>query len=146
MNPSTTPLPLRPLFTAAALALLLALPTGVKATTALKIDLIAGTNLSTVDRTYTYNLGDYQLQGQSRTYYDHRSNGKDGLAAVMFACMDNKPVQTQYFSRMALAGYNGEAYGHTGQGFSYLWTMLGANMGGQLAVQEYHKDLRWDRT
>ena len=87
--------------------------------------------------------GDYQLQGQM--YYDHRSNGKDGLAAVMFACMDNKPVQTKYFSRMALAGYNGEAYGHTGQGFSYLWTMLGANMGGQLAAIEYHKNMRWDR-
>ena len=87
--------------------------------------------------------GDYQLQG--RNYYDHRSNGKDGLAAVMFACMDNKPVQTEYFSRMALAGYNGEAYGHTGQGFSYLWTMLGANMGGQLAAIEYHKNMRWDR-
>jgi hypothetical protein len=87
--------------------------------------------------------GDYQIQG--RTYYDHRSNGKDGLAAVMFACMDNKPVQTEYFSRMALAGYNGEAYGHTGQGFSYLWTMLGANMGGPLAAQEYHKKMRWDR-
>ena len=87
--------------------------------------------------------GDYQIQG--RTYYNHCSNGKDGLAAVMFACMDNKPVQTEYFSRMALAGYNGEAYGHTGQGFSYLWTMLGANMGGPLAVQEYHKKLRWDR-
>ena len=89
--------------------------------------------------------GEHQLQGQSRTYYDHCSNGKDGLAAVMFACMDNKPVQTEYFSRMALAGYNGEAYGHTGQGFSYLWTMLGANMGGQLAAQEYHKKMRWDR-
>ena len=87
--------------------------------------------------------GDYQLQGHN--YYDHRSNGKDGLAAVMFACMDNKTVQTEYFSRMALAGYNGEAYGHTGQGFSYLWTMLGANMGGPLAVQQYHKQMRWDR-
>ena len=87
--------------------------------------------------------GDYSFN--NRTYWNHKSNGKDGLAAVMFACMDNKPVQTEYFSRMALAGYNGEPYGHTGQGFSYLWTMLGANMGGQLAVQEYHKKMRWDR-
>ncbi len=87
--------------------------------------------------------GEYSVNG--RTYWNHKSNGKDGLAAVMFACMDNKPVQTEYYSRMALAGYNGEPYGHTGQGFSYLWTMLGANMGGQLAVQEYHKKMRWDR-
>ncbi|MEI6606470.1 MAG: DUF6288 domain-containing protein [Verrucomicrobiota bacterium] len=89
--------------------------------------------------------GEHQLQGQSRTYYDHCSNGKDGLAAVMFACMGDKPVQTEYFTRMSLGGYRGENYGHTGQGFSYLWTMLGANVGGPAAVTEYQKKMRWDR-
>ncbi len=89
--------------------------------------------------------GDHSLPGQSRTYYDHCSNGKDGLSAVMFACMGNKPVQTEYFSRMSVAGFRGEAYGHTGQGFSYLWTALGANVGGPTAVAEYQKTLRWDR-
>jgi len=89
--------------------------------------------------------GEHQLQGQSRTYYDHCSNGKDGLAAVMFANMGDKPVQTEYFSRMALAGFKGEAYGHTGQGFSYLWTALGAAMSGPQAATEYLKQLRWDR-
>jgi hypothetical protein len=80
-----------------------------------------------------------------RTYWNHRSNGKDGLAAVMYAVMGGKPVQAQYYSRMALAGYNGEPYGHTGQGFSYLWTELGANVGGTNAVQAYQQKLRWDR-
>jgi hypothetical protein len=89
--------------------------------------------------------GEHQLQGQSRTYYDHCSNGKDGLVAVMFACMGDKPLQTEYFTRMALSGYKGEQYGHTGQGFSYLWTALGANMGGPKAAAEYLKQLRWDR-
>jgi len=89
--------------------------------------------------------GDYQLPGQSRTYYDHCSNGKDGLAAVMFACMGDKPVQTEYFARMCVAGFGGEQYGHTGQGFSYLWTMLGANVGGTTAAAEYQKKVRWDR-
>ena len=89
--------------------------------------------------------GDHQLQGQSRTYYDHASNGKDPLAAVFFACIGNKPVETEYFSRMSVAGFRGEAYGHTGQGFSYLWSPLGANMGGQTAVTEYQKKMRWDR-
>ena len=89
--------------------------------------------------------GEHQLQGQKRTYYDHCSNGKDGLAAVMFACMGDKPIPTEYFSRMALAGFKGEAYGHTGQGFSYLWTALGAAMGGPQAATEYLKQLRWDR-
>ncbi len=90
-------------------------------------------------------FGEHQLQDQSRTYYDHCSNGRDGLAAVMFACMGNHPVQTEYFSRMSVAGYTGEQYGHTGQGFSYLWTALGANVGGPAAVTEYEKNLRWDR-
>ena len=89
--------------------------------------------------------GEHQLQGQSRTYYDHCSNGKDGLAAVMFACMGDKPLQAEYFSRMALAGFKGEQYGHTGQGFSYLWTTLGAAMGGPQAASEYLKQVRWDR-
>ncbi len=89
--------------------------------------------------------GEHQLQGQKRTYYDHSSNGKDGLAAVMFACMGDKPLQAEYFTRMALAGFKGEAYGHTGQGFSYLWTALGAAMGGPQAATEYLKQMRWDR-
>ncbi|MCE9609910.1 MAG: DUF6288 domain-containing protein [Chthoniobacter sp.] len=89
--------------------------------------------------------GEHQLQGQKRTYYDHCSNGKDGLAAVMFACMGDKTLPTEYFSRMALAGFKGEAYGHTGQGFSYLWTALGAAMGGPQAAAEYLKQMRWDR-
>ncbi|MEI6606278.1 MAG: DUF6288 domain-containing protein [Verrucomicrobiota bacterium] len=89
--------------------------------------------------------GEHQLQGQSRFYYDHCSNGKDGLTAVLFANMGDKPLQTEYFSRMALAGFKGEAYGHTGQGFSYLWSALGAAMGGPQAASEYLKQLRWDR-
>jgi hypothetical protein len=89
--------------------------------------------------------GEHQLQGQSRTYYDHCSNGKDGMAAVLFACIGGKPLQTEYFARMALSGYKGEHYGHTGQGFSYLWTALGAGVGGSQAAAEYQKQMRWDR-
>ena len=89
--------------------------------------------------------GEHQINGQGREYYDHRSNGKDGMAAILFSCMDNKPAQAEYFSRMCVAGTRGEAYGHTGQGFSYLWTELGANMGGPTAGTEYAKRLLWDR-
>ena len=89
--------------------------------------------------------GEHQINGFGREYYDQRSNGKDALAAVMFSCMGDKPAQAEYFARMSLAAYRGEAYGHTGQGFSYLWTALGANMGGQSAATEYQKQLRWDR-
>ena len=89
--------------------------------------------------------GEHQIEGQGRQYFDHRSNGKDAMCAVLFSCMDDKPAQAEYFSRMCLAGTRGEAYGHTGQGFAYLWTQLGANMGGPSAGAEFAKRKRWDR-
>jgi autotransporter-associated beta strand protein len=44
---------------------------------------------------------------------------------------------------MTTASFNGREYGHTGQGFSFLWGAMGANMGGALAVAEYLKPVRW---
>ena len=89
--------------------------------------------------------GEHSIRGQGREYYDHRSNGKDGMCAVLFSCMGDKPAQAEYYARMCVAGIRGEAYGHTGQGFAYLWTQLGANMGGQKAGTEFAKGKRWDR-
>jgi hypothetical protein len=89
--------------------------------------------------------GEHKIAGQGREYYDHRSNGKDGMCAVLFSCMDDKPAQAEYFSRMCVAGTRAEAYGHTGQGFAYLWTQLGANMGGPTAGAEFAKRKHWDR-
>ena len=76
-------------------------------------------------------------------YSGHASNGKDAMCAVMFGMQDNRPEQAEYFTRMAIAGYTGIEYGHTGQGFSYLWGALGANIGGNSAVTEYMEKLRW---
>ena len=73
----------------------------------------------------------------------HSSNGKDPLCAVLFGLQANRTVETEYFSRMTTASFNGREYGHTGQGFSYLWGAMGANMGGSLAVAEYLKPVRW---
>ncbi|MEI7900137.1 MAG: DUF6288 domain-containing protein, partial [bacterium] len=87
--------------------------------------------------------GEQSIDG--RTYWNHRSNGKDGLAAILFNVIGDRPVQAQYYSRMAVSEYNGEWNGHTGQGFSYLWTELGANVGGTNAVQAYQQKMRWDR-
>ena len=74
---------------------------------------------------------------------NHSSNGKDALTAVFFGLQAGRAVETEYYSRMAIAGFNGREYGHTGQGFCYLWGALGANMGGSLAVAEYLKNVRW---
>ncbi len=62
---------------------------------------------------------------------------------MLFGLQDNRLAETEYFTRMTTAGFNGREYGHTGQGFSYLWGAMGANMGGALAVAEYLKPVRW---
>ena len=73
----------------------------------------------------------------------HSPNGKDALCAVLFGLQANRTAETEYFARMTTAGFNGREYGHTGQGFSYLWGAMGANMGGALAVAQYLKPVRW---
>ncbi|MCE9611135.1 MAG: DUF6288 domain-containing protein [Chthoniobacter sp.] len=82
--------------------------------------------------------------GEHEPFMDgHSSNGKDPLCAVLFGLQAGRTMETEYFSRMSTAGFNGREYGHTGQGFSYLWGAMGANMGGSLAVAEYLKQVRW---
>ncbi len=80
----------------------------------------------------------------------HASNGKDPACAVLFGIQDNSQpatstrlAETEYFSRLALAGFPGREYGHTGVGFSYFWEALGANMGGPEAVARYLQQVRW---
>jgi Family of unknown function (DUF6288) len=73
----------------------------------------------------------------------HASNGKDPMCAVLFGLQSGRATETEYFARMSIAGYNGREYGHTGQGFSYLWGALGAHMGGALALAEHLKPVRW---
>ena len=81
--------------------------------------------------------------GEHEPWYYHAGNGKEYLTSVLFAQMGNQPVATEYWARMSLAGYNGEQYGHTGQGFSYLWAGLGANVGGTNALAAYVAQTQW---
>jgi Family of unknown function (DUF6288)/PA14 domain/Bacterial Ig-like domain (group 3)/YDG domain/Bacterial Ig domain/HEAT repeats len=73
----------------------------------------------------------------------HSSNGKDPMCAVLFGLQPDRTAETEYFSRMTTSSFVGREYGHTGQGFSYLWSAMGAHMGGPLAVAEYLKPVRW---
>ena len=73
----------------------------------------------------------------------HASNGKDQMAAVLFGLQLGKKTETEYFTRMSVAGFSGREYGHTGQGFSYLWSCLGTGMGGNVAVSTYFKKISW---
>ena len=73
----------------------------------------------------------------------HASNGKDPMCAVLFGLQDNRPAEAEYFARMSVAGCTGREYGHSGQGLSYLWGAMGANIGGPTAVAKYMENFRW---
>ena len=73
----------------------------------------------------------------------HASNGKHGQAALLFSLLGDQPAATEYWARMTLAGYNGREYGHSGQGLSYLWEGMGANVGGTNAMAAYMANIRW---
>lgn len=73
----------------------------------------------------------------------HGDNGKHGQAAVLSSMLGDQPAAVEYWTRLTLAGYLAREYGHTGQGFSYLWTGLGANMGGAKAMAAYVSKIRW---
>lgn len=73
----------------------------------------------------------------------HGSNGKTAQAAMLFALQGDRIKETRFFAKMTTASYNNREYGHTGQGFSYLWTALGANMGGPAAAAAFFKEASW---
>lgn len=73
----------------------------------------------------------------------HGSNGKTAQTAVMFAVQGDRVEEARFFAKMSCASYNNREYGHTGQGFSYLWTALGANVGGPGALAAFFKEASW---
>jgi hypothetical protein len=73
----------------------------------------------------------------------HENNGKNSMTALLFALQGNKMAQAQFFARMSTAGYANREYGHTGQGFSYLWGALGANAGGPDAAAAFFREASW---
>ena len=82
--------------------------------------------------------------GEHQPFMCHDNNGKSGLAAIMFGVQgDRWPQEAQYFARMATAGYANRQYGHTGQGFGYLWSALGANVGGPGAAGAFFNEIAW---
>jgi hypothetical protein len=73
----------------------------------------------------------------------HENNGMNAITAVMFAAMGDKPKETEYFARMATAGYPNREFGHTGQGFAYLWSALGAAVGGPETAAAFFGKCSW---
>jgi hypothetical protein len=81
--------------------------------------------------------------GEHEPWPYHDNNGKNAMTAVMFALQGNRAKETQYFAKMVTASYKNREYGHTGQGFSYLWGALGANTGGPDATAAFVKEASW---
>ena len=81
--------------------------------------------------------------GEHAPWPYHENNGKNSMAALLFALQGNQAESAKFFARMATAGYANREYGHTGQGFSYLWGGLGANVGGPDAAAAFLKEASW---
>ena len=81
--------------------------------------------------------------GEHEPWPYHENNGKSSLSAVLFSLQWNRTKETQFFAKMATAGYRSRECGHTGQGFSYLWSALGANVGGPAAAAAFFKESSW---
>ncbi|MHB1036916.1 MAG: DUF6288 domain-containing protein [Pirellulales bacterium] len=81
--------------------------------------------------------------GEHMPWPYHDNNGKNAMAAVLFATQGNRTRETQFFAKMVTASYKNREYGHTGQGFSYLWGALGANTGGPAAAAAFFKEASW---
>jgi hypothetical protein len=81
--------------------------------------------------------------GEHMPWANHDNNGKNAMAAMLFAVQENRPKEAQFFAKMVTASYQNREYGHTGQGFSYLWGALGANAGGPEATAAFFKEASW---
>ena len=73
----------------------------------------------------------------------HENNGKCSMSALLFS-LQGRTREAQFFAKMAVAGFRNRECGHTGQGFSYLWSALGANVGGPAAAAAaFVKESTW---
>ena len=84
----------------------------------------------------------YIPYGEHRPGVGHDDNGRTGMAAIAFA-LQGRRTETRFFSKMVTASYESREWGHTGNGFSYLWGPVSANCGGPRAMAAFMKELRW---
>ena len=81
--------------------------------------------------------------GEHEPWPYHENNGKSALTAIFYSAQGNRAEAARFFTKMSTAAYANREYGHTGQGFSYLWGALGANMGGPAAAAAFMKEAQW---
>lgn len=81
--------------------------------------------------------------GEHLAYITHDNNGKNAMSAVFYSLQKNRTTEARYFAKTVVASFKNREYGHTGQGFSYLWTALGANCAGPEALAAYFNEASW---
>ncbi|MCF7731582.1 MAG: DUF6288 domain-containing protein [Akkermansiaceae bacterium] len=81
--------------------------------------------------------------GEHEPWPYHDNNGKCAMSAMLFGLQGQRSADAQFFAKMATAAHQSRECGHTGQGFSYLWGALGANVGGPEAVAAFFKEASW---
>ena len=81
--------------------------------------------------------------GEHEPWPFHDNNGKSAMTAMLFGQQENKVDEARFFAKMTVASYRSRECGHTGQGFSYLWGALGANVGGPDAAAAFFKESSW---
>ena len=92
---------------------------------------------------FSYYVGEGSIPyGEHRPGPVHDDNGKTSMTAMAFS-LQGKQTETQFFSKMVTASYESREWGHTGNGFSYLWGPIAANCGGPKAMAAFMKELRW---
>ncbi|MEK6700748.1 MAG: DUF6288 domain-containing protein [Planctomycetota bacterium] len=81
--------------------------------------------------------------GEHEPWPYHDNNGKSAMSAVLFGLQEKRVEEARFFAKMTVASYRSRECGHTGQGFSYLWGALGANVGGPEALAAFFKEASW---
>lgn len=84
----------------------------------------------------------YVPYGEHPPGIGHDDNGKTSMAAMAFA-LQGKGTESRFFSKMVTASYESREWGHSGNGFSYLWGPVAANCGGPQAMAAFMKEIRW---
>ncbi len=80
--------------------------------------------------------------GEHEPWPYHENNARTRSLPYSSPCRE-VGRETQFFAKMCTAAYKNREYGHTGQGFSYLWGTLGANTGGPEATAAFVKECSW---
>jgi len=86
------------------------------------------------------NYGDMEPNNE---FVQWGSQGKNGIAALLFTAMGGCPTQVQYFSRLSMAGWADMEHGHGGVGWARHWQPMGACAGGTNAVVAFMANRRW---